>query len=225
LGDVARLMNPFGIALRPSGNRLKLVCIGAHSDDLEIGCGGTILRWLAEYEDVDVVWVVASAQGERLKEAKASANSLLRRASSVRAVFGDFRDAYFPNEFARLKAFLADARTLVEPDIVLSHHLDDRHQDHRLVAELTWQLWRNHVVLEYEIPKYDADLGHPNVFVPLEAKTVGRKLRHLQTHFRSQHGKPWFRPETFSSLLTLRGLECNSPSGFAEAFHVRKLVL
>lgn len=225
MGSVAQQVKPLRISSHAGLNRLKLVCIGAHSDDLEIGCGGTILRWLTEYDSVEVVWVVASAVGERAKEAKKSANRLLQRAEAKQILLGDFRDAYFPDEFARLKAFLAVARGVCEPDIVLSHHLEDRHQDHRLIAELTWQLWRNHVIFEYEIPKYEADLGHPNVFVPLETRTAERKIRHLQMHFTSQTKKPWFNPGTFRSLLTLRGLECNAPSGLAEAFHVRKLVL
>ena len=207
------------------GNRLRLLCIGAHSDDLEIGCGGTILRWLGEYDRVDVAWVVASAQGERGDEAKASAKRLLRSAASKRIVLGDLRDAYFPAEFARLKEFLAGVRNTFDPNVVLTHHLDDRHQDHRLVGELTWQLWRDHTIFEFEIPKYDADLGRPNLFVPLTAQQVRRKLQHLATSFPTQRAKSWYQPETFRSLLVLRGLECNAPSGFAEAFHARKLVL
>ena len=204
---------------------LNVVCIGAHSDDLEIGCGGTVLRWLREYTHVDVLWIVASAVDTRGQEAMKSVRSLLRRARSKHVMLGDFRDAYFPADYARLKAFLAEASHRADPDVVFTHRLEDRHQDHRLIAELTWQLWRNHTILEYETPKYEADLGSPNLYVPLEAATAHRKLRHMQTHFASQNAKPWFDNDVFKGLLRLRGLECNSPSGFAEGFYARKLIV
>jgi LmbE family N-acetylglucosaminyl deacetylase len=158
-------------------------------------------------------------------EARRSARALLRGARSVEMVLGDFLDAHFPGDFARAKAFLSDVAQRTEADVVLTHNLDDRHQDHRLVAELTWQTWRNHLIAEYEIPKYEGDLGQPNLFLPLPTKIAERKVRHLMTYFASQRSKDWFTPATFRGLMALRGIECRAPSGMAEAFRVRKAVL
>jgi len=205
--------------------RLRILCLGAHSDDIEIGCAATLLRWLQAYRRVEVTWVVLSAADTRGKEARRSAQALLRRASRLNIVLGDFRDAYLPADFARAKAFVADLRRWTEPDIVLTHRLEDSHQDHRLVAELTWQTWRDHLILEYEIPKYEGDLGRPNFYIPLTAQVAHRKVRHLLTHFGSQRSKDWFTGETFFGLMRLRGIECRAPDGFGEAFYVRKLVV
>lgn len=205
--------------------RLALLCLGAHSDDLEIGCAGTLLRWLAEVPEVHVTWVVLSAPGERAAEARRSARALLKGAASVDLVLGDFADAQFPAELPRLKAFLAALGQRTRPDVVLTHRLEDRHQDHRTVAELTWQTWRDHLILEYEIPKYEGDLGLPNVYVPLPAALAQRKVRHLMRHFGSQRGKGWFNEATFRGLMALRGIECRAPDGQAEALHARKVVL
>jgi LmbE family N-acetylglucosaminyl deacetylase len=213
------------LALRPPGTALRVLCLGAHSDDIEIGCAGTLLRWLGEPGPLHVTWAVLSAAGERAAEARKSARALLRGAASLEIVLGDLRDAHFPAEFARAKAFVEALRAGPPPDIVLTHRLEDRHQDHRLVAELTWQAFRDHLVLEYEVPKYEADLGLPNVYVPLPAALAARKVRHLMAHFASQRSKAWFSPSTFDAMLALRGLECRAPSGRAEAFHVRKAVL
>lgn len=203
---------------------LRLLCIGAHSDDLEIGCGGTILSTL-EARAVDVTWVVLSAEGPRSDEAKHSAAHLLAGAATTRVVVGDFRDCYFQAQYPDLKDFFEDLRCGGDPDLVLTHRLEDRHQDHRLAAELTWNTWRNHAVLEYEIPKYEGDLGTPNAYIPLSPEVAARKVEHLARHFGSQRGKDWFDSATFTGLMRIRGLECRSPSGFAEAFHARKLVL
>jgi LmbE family N-acetylglucosaminyl deacetylase len=205
--------------------RLDLLCLGAHSDDLEIGCAGTLLRWLAEVPEVHVTWVVLSAPGERATEARRSARALLKGAASVELVIGDFTDAQFPAELPRLKAFLAALGQRARPDVVLTHRLEDRHQDHRTVAELTWQTWRDHLILEYEIPKYEGDLGQPNVYVPLPAALAQRKVRHLMRHFGSQRGKGWFNEATFRGLMALRAIECRAPDGQAEALHARKVVL
>lgn len=215
------------IALSPAAgrDRLHLLCLGAHSDDLEIGCAGTVLRWLAEVPALHVTWVVLSAPGERAAEARRSAKALLRGAASVDLVLGDFSDAHFPAEFARLKAFFAEVARRSTPDVVLTHRLEDRHQDHRQVAELTWQTWRDALVLEYEIPKYEGDLGQPNVYVPLPEKLARRKVEHLMKHFGSQRSKGWFSEATFRGLMALRGIECRAPSGMAEALHARKMVL
>jgi len=207
------------------GKSLRVLCIGAHSDDIEIGCAGTLLRWLHDFPSVEVTWVVLSAAGARAFEARRSAEALLRRAKSLEIVLGDFEDANLPGDFARAKAFLAAVRARTQADVVLTHRLEDRHQDHRLLAEMTWQTWRDHLILEYEIPKYEGDLGQPNVFVSLSATFAERKVRHLLRHFGSQRSKDWFRAETFEGLMRIRGIECRAHSGFAEAFHARKMYL
>jgi LmbE family N-acetylglucosaminyl deacetylase len=215
------------LSLNPAAgrDRLHLLCLGAHSDDIEIGCGGAVLRWLAEVPEVHVTWVVLSAPGERADEARCSAHALLEGAASVEVVVGDFSDAHFPSETARLKAFLSNIAGRTTPDVVLTHRLEDRHQDHRTVGELTWQTWRDHLVLEYEIPKYEGDLGQPNVYVPLPADIAQRKVQHLMAHFGTQRSKGWFAEATFQGLMALRGIECRAPSGQAEALHARKVVL
>jgi len=208
----------------PGQRPLRLLCIGAHSDDLEIGCGGTLIDWLARYREVDVTWVVLGATPARAAEARRSAASILRRASRKLIVMHSVRDGHFPGHFNDLKEVFAGLGSTLAPDVVFAHTLDDRHQDHRLVAELTWQTFRDHLILEYEIPKYEGDLGRPNFYVPLSAATGRRKLDHLMRHFPSQHAKGWYRSGTFSAMLQLRGLECRAPDGFAEAFLARKLV-
>lgn len=204
--------------------RLRLLCLGAHSDDLEIGCAGTILQWLRDYDSVEVTWAVLCASGGRAAEARASAKALLR-AAQLNLVLSDFEDAHLPSDFARVKAFMFGLRDLGQPDIVLTHRLEDRHQDHRLISELTWQTWRDHLILEYEIPKFEGDLGHPNLYTPLDVRIAQRKVRHLLRYFGSQRSKSWFTAETFTGLMHLRGVECRAPSGLAEAFHLRKGIL
>ena len=207
------------------GEKLRVLCLGAHSDDIEIGCAGTLLRWAREYKSLEVTWAVLSATGERGREARRSATTLMRGARSLDIVFGDFEDAHMAADFRRVKGFLGELRRRSEVDVVMTHCLEDRHQDHRLAAEMTWQTWRDHLIFEYEIPKYEGDLGQPNVFAPIPGPLAERKLRHLTRHFGSQGSKDWFNDDTFSALMRLRGVECRSPSGFAEAFHCRKSVL
>jgi LmbE family N-acetylglucosaminyl deacetylase len=204
---------------------LRLLCIGAHSDDLEIGCGGTVLTWLASMPAVDVTWVVLSGKGVRGTEARSSARALLRRAVARNVVIAKFRDGFLPAQYADVKCFFEDLKRAVNPHVVLTHWLHDRHQDHRLTAELSWNTWRNHLLLEYEIPKYEGDLTPPNAYVALTSLLARRKAAHLQRYFSSQRGKDWFVLDNFLGLMRIRGLECRSPSGFAEAFHARKLVL
>lgn len=204
---------------------MRVLCLGAHSDDIEIGCAGTLLRWLHEYERLDVTWAVMSAAGQRGDESQRSAQALLNGAASVDIVLGDFEDAHMPADFRRAKSFIGELRDKGEVNIVLTHSLDDRHQDHRLIAELTWQTWREHLVLEYEIPKYEGDLGRPNVFVPISREVATRKVEHLLRHFGTQRSKEWFSEETFLGLMRLRGIECRSRSGLAEAFCARKTIL
>ena len=216
-------MFPFRLC-QPRGRPLNILCLGAHSDDLEIGCGGAMMEFLKRYKGTRVCWVVLSALDDRAKEAKLSAEALLRSAAEREVVLGKFTDSHFPSELRGVKAFFEQIKRFASPDIILTHHLEDRHQDHRLTAELTWQTWRNHLILEYEIPKYDGDLGQPNLYIPLAKGTAARKVRHLLRHFATQKDRVWFRPDTFDAIMRLRGIECHAVSGMAEAFHVRKAV-
>ena len=210
-----------GDASRP----LSILCIGAHSDDIEIGCGGTILRLLAERPGSRVWWVVLSSNPAREDEARASAADFSRDSVESTVIVRSFRESYFPYVGAELKDFFEELKQTIEPDLVLCHHRHDEHQDHRTVAQFTWNTFRNHVIAEYEIPKYEGDLGRPNMFVTLPAAIAERKVSLLMDHFGTQKSKSWFRPETFRGIMALRGVECNAPDGLAEAFHVRKLVL
>jgi LmbE family N-acetylglucosaminyl deacetylase len=205
--------------------QLCLLCIGAHSDDLEIGCGGTVLEWLARFAQVEVTWVVLSAPGERAAEARDSADELLSAAQRRNLILRDFRDGYFPAQFDQAKTLFEELKAVEKPDIILTHRLEDRHQDHRLVAELTWQTFRDHLILEYEIPKYEGDLGQPQLYVPISSNVGERKVEHLMRHFQSQRAKNWFRSEMFLGLMKLRGIESRAPSGLAEAFYPRKICL
>jgi len=213
------------LELGSNRKRLRLMCLGAHSDDIEIGCAGTILEWFSSYLNVEVTWVVIGAAGPRADEAQRSANALLRGARRTKIVLRDFRDGHFPAQFTEIKEFFEELKASETPDVILTHRLEDRHQDHRHVAELTWQTWRDHLILEYEIPKFEGDLGQPNFFVPLSPRSGRRKVGHLMRHFGSQRSKGWFRPETFLGLMQLRAIECRAGSGFAEAFHVRKCMI
>jgi LmbE family N-acetylglucosaminyl deacetylase len=205
--------------------RARLLCVGAHADDLEIGCGGTLLRLLAARRDLDITWVVLSSEGERAREARRSARRLLGRAAQASIRIHGFRDGFFPAAWADLKeVFLSLARER-PADIVFTHWEGDRHQDHRVVCELTWNAFRAQPILEYEIPKYDGDLGRPNVYVPLDARTQARKVRHLMSAFPSQERKPWYTATTFNGLMRLRGIESGAREGYAEAYFARKLTL
>jgi LmbE family N-acetylglucosaminyl deacetylase len=207
------------------GEPLRLLCIGAHSDDIEIGCGGTVLTWLNVLPAVEVTWVVLNGSARRGTEARRSAHALLQRAARSRVVLGAFRDGFLPAQYSRAKAFFESLKRGDEPDLILTHHLNDRHQDHRLAAELTWNTWRNHLVFEYEIPKYEGDLAQPNGYVPVSEALARSKVAHLKRHFASQRSKDWFRADNFLALMRVRGIECRAASGYAEAFHVRKFVL
>lgn len=209
----------------PPGQALKVLCIGAHSDDIEIGCGGTLLEWQRQGQPIEVDWLVLTARGEREAEARRSARAMLRRAERLSLHLGDFRDGFLPAQYEEVKAFFESVRREVQPDLVFTHRLEDRHQDHRLAAELTWNTWRDQLVLEYEIPKYEGDLGQPSLYVPLAQATARRKAEHLQRHFGTQRSKGWFSDDTFLGLSRLRGIECRAPGGHAEAFHSRKACL
>jgi len=203
----------------------RILCLGAHCDDIEIGCGGTVVELLRAYPSAKVHWVVLSSGATRAREARRAAAALLRRAVDPVVVIKDFRGSYFPSEVVALKDCFEELKGTVAPDVIFTHQREDLHQDHRVVGELTWNTWRNHLILEYEIPKYDGGLGSPSVFVPLAAATVRRKVELLMKVFQTQLDKQWFTPATFEGLMRLRGIECNAPAGFAEAFYCRKLVL
>ena len=203
---------------------LRILCLGAHCDDIEIGCGGTILRTLAERPSTQVHWVVFASNPEREREARASADAFLRDAAESSVIVQRFRESYFPYVAAEIKDCFEELKAVVDPDVVLTHRRDDDHQDHRTIAQLTWNTFRNHVIAEYEIPKFEGDLGHPNLYVPLSDEVAERKVHLLVEHFGTQRSKTWFRPEVFRGLMAVRGVECNA-GGYAEAFHVRKMVM
>jgi LmbE family N-acetylglucosaminyl deacetylase len=210
---------------RPRRGPLHVLCLGAHPDDIEIGCGGTLLA-LAARRPIAVDWIVFSgAGGVREREARDGARRFLRRTAQHHVEVLGFRDGFFPAAFTEIKEYFESLRAGPDPDLIFSHWLDDRHQDHRTIAELTWNTFRHHLVLEYEIPKYDGDLGRPNVYVPLSPAMSRTKARHLLAAFPSQRRKAWFTTETFTSILRLRGIEARAPQGYAEAFHGRKVVL
>lgn len=205
------------------GRPLRVVLLGAHPDDIEIGCFAT-LRALRSAREIEVRWAVCSGTGERRREARRSAQALLEDVASE-FFQGDFQDAYFPSEWGAVKRWLDRVREGFTADLVFTHHREDRHQDHRVVSELSWNLFRDALVLEYEVPKYDGELGSPNVFVPMHAETCRLKAQHLREHFPSQSDRPWFDEATFTGLARLRGVESGAREGYAEAFHVRKLIL
>ncbi len=212
------------IFLRQRQERLKLLCLGAHADDIEIGCGGTVLRLAAEVPDLIVQWIVFSGIGARGAEASNSAAAFLENVSEKRVEVLEFRDGYFPYQGAEIKDRFEAIKRDFNPSLVLTHCRSDAHQDHRLIAELTHNTFRDHLVLEYEIPKYDGDLGNPAVFVTLTRAQIDRKLEAIDRYFPSQRGRGWFSNETFLAMSRLRGIGCNAPEGLAEAFYARKIV-
>lgn len=201
------------------------MCLGSHSDDIEIGCGGTILRLVREGENIDVFWVVFGSTEGRAREAFESAAYFLRGARKKKVVVKDFRDGFFPFHGIEIKEFFEQIKAAYSPDLVLTHYRDDRHQDHRLISDLTWNTFRDHLILEYEVPKYDGDLGIPNFFVPLDESVCRRKIRYILRSYKSQKGKHWFTEDTFFSLMRIRGIESCSPGRYAEAFYCRKVVM
>jgi LmbE family N-acetylglucosaminyl deacetylase len=203
----------------------QVLCLGAHCDDLEIGCTATVLRLAETATPPAFTWVVFTSDAVRGDEARRSAEMLLRGTPTPRIVIERFRDGFLPYEGAAVKEAFEDLKRTSVPDLVLTHHRSDLHQDHRLISELTWNTFRDHLILEYEIPKYDGDAGAPNVFVPLDEALCRRKIQAILEGFPSQAGKRWFSEGVFRGLLRLRGLECNAPEGHAEAFYCRKLVL
>lgn len=208
-----------------SAKKLRLLCLGAHADDIEIGCGGTILRLAAEQPLLGVRWVVFSGDEQRRREASASARHFLSGLGDAEVTLLGFRDGFFPAQHADIKEEFERLKQQYRPSLILTHHREDLHQDHRLISELTYNTFRDHLVWEYEVPKYDGDLGNPNLFSPLSEEHCRRKVAALVEHFPSQRMRAWFTPDTFLAMLRLRGLGCNAPSGFAEAFYCRKAVV
>jgi LmbE family N-acetylglucosaminyl deacetylase len=202
---------------------LRLLCLGAHSDDIEIGCGGALLRLLSEYKNTEVQWVVFGASGVRTAEAMDSANKFLTEAGNKNIVVENFKDGFFPYAGAEIKSFFEKLKREINPDIIFTHYRNDLHQDHRIISDLTWNTFRNHLILEYEIMKYDGDIGNPNFFVQLDHLTCQKKIARIVESFKSQSGHYWFNEESFLALLRLRGIECNAPAGYAEAFYCRKM--
>ena len=202
----------------------KLLCVGAHSDDIEIGCGGTILRLLEDNPDVGVRWVVLGAAEQRVNEAVESANLFLADARRKEITIKGFRDGFFPYIGAEIKDFFEELKRESSPDLILTHYRQDLHQDHRLVSELTWNTFRNHLILEYEIVKYDGDIGSPNFFVHLSDSICRKKVQNIVKCFASQKHKNWFTEDAFFSILRLRGLESNAPHRYAEGYYCRKIV-
>jgi LmbE family N-acetylglucosaminyl deacetylase len=204
---------------------LQILCLGSHSDDIEIGCGGTLLRLADQYPGCMLHWVVFSATGTRAAEAQRAATLFAGRARLRGPILKTFPDGFMPFVGAEVKAVFEELKQTVDPDLIFTHNRRDLHQDHRLIAELTWNTFRDHLILEYEIPKYDGDMGQPSLFVPLHTDLYQKKIRYIMDTFQSQHSKRWFQQDTFLSLMRLRGMECNAPSGYAEAFYCHKLVL
>jgi LmbE family N-acetylglucosaminyl deacetylase len=212
------------LSLNPKASAPQILCLGAHSDDIEIGCGGAILQIARQYPNAEFRWVVFSAAGVRAEEAQRSA-ALFLGSRLKGLVLKTFRDGFMPFEGAAVKDVFEELKGTTPPDLIFTHNRKDAHQDHRLLAELTWNTYRSHLILEYEIPKYDGDLGQPSVFMPIDRELCRQKVSHLMEVFSSQRPKHWFDEETFLALMRLRGMECGSASGYAEGFYCRKLVL
>lgn len=208
----------------PPGRRLEVLCIGAHCDDIEIGCGGTVLSLQQRYPNSRIHWVVLTSNPARRKEALAGARAFVAKPARGEILVHDLPDGLLPAHIADVKARFEALKGAIEPDLILTHHMGDRHQDHRLIGEITWQTFRDHLIWEYEIPKYEGDLATPDLYVHLPSSAAKRKIALIARTFASQRGKSWFREEYFEAVMRLRGLESRAGDGFAEAFHCRKLV-
>ncbi len=211
---------------RPNSDPVKILCLGAHADDIEIGCGGTLLTLVENRRTVQIHWVVFSARDDRAHEAALSAETLLKGVPQKSVSIMPFRDGFLPFSSTEVKEYFELLKAEFSPDIIFTHYRDDRHQDHRFISDLTWNTWRDHLILEYEVPKYDGDFGTPNLFVPIPEALYRRKVDHLLTAFPSQRqAKYWFTEETFLAVARLRGMESGPNNRFAEAFYCRKAVL
>jgi LmbE family N-acetylglucosaminyl deacetylase len=207
------------------GKRFKVLCFGAHCDDIAIGCGGTILTLIQQIPAIDVVWVALTSTEKRKLEEQKAAEQFIGQISSKRVIIKDWPDGYLPHVWKEVKDFFERLKLEVDPDLILTHYRDDRHQDHRVVSDLTWNTFRHHLILEYEIPKYDGDMGSPNVFVSLREECCREKAIKILESFPSQAGREWFTEDIFLSLARLRGMESASSSRYAEAFYCRKLLI
>jgi LmbE family N-acetylglucosaminyl deacetylase len=210
------------ISCRLSGLK-KILCIGAHSDDIEIGCGGTIIKLIKKEPGVEVYWFVFSAAGDRGREAERSAREFLDRAKVAKIQLLKHRESYFPEQWALIKDAFEKLHTQCDPDLIFTHFRDDRHQDHRMLSDLTWNTFRNHLILEYEVFKYDGDLAQPNFYVPLDEKTCSAKVKMIVRNFKTQTSKHWFTEDAFLGIMRIRGIECASHYG--EAFYCRKMII
>lgn len=202
----------------------RILCLGAHSDDIELGCGASVRKLVEANPSVEIDWIVLSSTETRAQEARLAAETFLRSANAPRVAVEQFRERYF-NLLPELKEYFDGLGSLLRPDLIFTHHRDDLHQDHRTVSELTWNTFRDHLILEYEVPKYDGDLSRPNVFVELDLRASQEKAQAILECFPSQADKHWFSEETIMAMLRIRGIEAKSPGGYAEGFHARKLVL
>jgi LmbE family N-acetylglucosaminyl deacetylase len=218
-------MRALGLTKFIGRKQLRILCLGAHCDDIDIGCGGTMLSVLERHPDAQVVWVVMGSTPARERELRASARRFLRRAGNSEVVAHQFRDGFFPAQYAAIKQVFESLKQLPDPDLIFSHHRADLHQDHRVVAELTWNTFRDHLILEYEIPKYEGGLTTPSAYVSLTRAQVERKISILGASYATQRAKRWFTEDTFRGLMRLRGIESGGESGWAEGFHVSKFLL
>jgi len=203
----------------------NILCLGAHSDDIEIGAGAMLLGLMERGVKLDVHWCVLSGGGVRDDEARKSAADFLAKAACAKIEIMSFRDGFFPEQGEEIKQWFEQLKGRINPDLILTHRRDDAHQDHQTVCRLTWNTFRDHQILEYEIPKWDGDIGQPNVYVPVSAAVLARKIELLMAHFGSQRSKQWFDDETFRGLARIRGMECRAPERYAEAFFARKVAL
>jgi LmbE family N-acetylglucosaminyl deacetylase len=202
---------------------VNILCLGAHCDDIEIGAGGTLLKIFRDYEIAAVNWIVFASDEIRKKEAVASAEKFLVDIPEKNIQIKSYRDGYLPYQAPEIKEYFESVKNEFSPDLIFTHYRNDRHQDHRLISDLTWNTWRNHVIFEYEIPKYDGDLGIPNFYVPLDEEHINKRNEILMETFLSQRSKHWFDKATFCALPRLRGME--SATQFAEAFYTRKIIM
>ena len=215
----------FKVKLFENKKNPKILLLGAHPDDIEIGCGGTILKFIKEVPNAEYRWIVFSGNKLRNKEAMQSSKAFLDEAKLKQVDVYNFRESYFPFIGAKIKDCFEKLAKEFNPDIIFTHYAKDAHQDHKLLSNLTWNTFRNHFIFEYEIPKYDGDIGSPNLFVNLDTLLIQKKINYLCTFFQSQKKKSWFSEETFRSILRIRGIESNSPSNYAESFYCHKILL
>lgn len=213
------------IADFPKNRVFQVLCIGAHCDDIEIGCGGTLLQLQNRRQPVTIDFAILTGVSARQKEARSAMTRFVQPQSRGALIFGDLKDGYIPSQYEKAKHFVEELKTLARPDLIFCHEREDRHQDHRIVNEMTWNTFRDHLILEYEIPKWDGGLGQPNVYIPLPTRVLERKIASLIKSYPSQSSKDWFTADTLRALPRLRGIECRAPQGHAEAFHGRKLRL